>query len=50
MQKVRQPGSLVATKVLKNSALTERFWILLPQILVIKQFGVSEKEKKLVFL
>ena len=37
-------GNLVARKFLKNQALAESFWILLPHFLTSKQFGESLKE------
>ena len=50
MEKVRQPGNLVARKFLKNQALAESFWILLPHFVAIEQFGGNGKEMILVFL
>ena len=50
MQKVWHPGNLFARKVLKNQTLAERFWILLPHFLTIKQFGACAKGMIIVFL
>ena len=50
VEKVRQPGNLVARKFLKNQALAESFWILLPHFVAIEQFGGNGKEMILVFL
>ena len=50
VEKVWQPGNLVARKILKNEALAESFWILLPHFLTSKQFGETVKERILVFL
>ena len=50
VQKVRQPGNLVARKFLKNQALAESFWILFPHFLAVKQFGGNRKGIILVFL
>ena len=49
-QKVRQPGNLVARKSLKNPILAERFWSLLLNFPMMKQFGGSIKEIMLAFL
>ena len=43
VEKVRQPGNLVARKFLKNQALAESLWILLPHFLPIKQFSSNRK-------
>ena len=43
VEKVRQPGNLVARKFLKNQALTESFWIFLPHFLAIEKFGSRVK-------
>ena len=45
-----QPGNLVARKFLKNQALAESFWILLPHFFTSKQFSESIKDMMLVFL
>ena len=50
VEKVWQPGNLVARKFLKNQALAESFWILLPHFVAIEQFGGNGKEMILVFL
>ena len=50
VQKVRQPGNLVARKFLKNQALAEIFLIFLPHFLTIKQFGACAKGMIIVFL
>ena len=50
LEKVWQPGNLVARKFLKNQALAESFWILLLYFLTSKQFGESVKDMMLVFL
>ena len=44
VEKVWQPGNLVARKFLKNQALAESFWILFPHFLTSKQLGRSVKE------
>ena len=43
MEKVRQPGNLIAKKFLKNQALAESFWILFPHFLTSKQFDKKRK-------
>ena len=50
VQKVRQPGNLVARKFLKNQALAESFWTLPSHFLMIKQVGGNGKEILLVCL
>ena len=50
MEKEWQPGNLVVRKFLKNQALTESFWILLPHFLTSMQFGENVQEIILVFL
>ena len=45
-----QPGNLVARKFLKNQALAESFWILLPHFITTEQFCGNRKEIILVFL
>ena len=50
VEKVWQPGNLVARKFLKNQALAESFWILLLYFLTSKQFSESVKDMLLVFL
>ena len=50
VEKVWQPGNLVARKFLKNQALVERFWILLLQFLISKQFSENVKQMILLFL
>ena len=47
---MRQPGNLVARKFLKNKALAESFWILLPHFIAIEQFCGNRKEMTLAFL
>ena len=49
VEKVWQPGNLVARKILKNEALAESFWILLLHFLTSKQFGESVKENGNIF-
>ena len=50
VEKVWQPGNLVARKFLKNQALAESFWIFLLHFLTSKQFVKSIKEMIPVFL
>ena len=49
VEKVWQPGNLVARRILKNEALAESFWINLLHFLTSKQFSESVKEIILVF-
>ena len=50
VQKVWQPGNLIARKFLKSKALEKSFWILLQHSLTITQFGGSVKEMIIVLL
>ena len=50
VEKVWQPGNLIARKFLKNPALAESFWIFLLHYLTNKRFGKCIKEIILVFL
>ena len=50
VEKVQQPGNLVARKFLKNQDLTESVWIHLVHFLAIKQFGARVKEMILILL
>ena len=50
MEKVWQPGNLVARKFLKNKALAESLWILFLHFFTSKQFGGSVKEIISLFL
>ena len=49
MEKMWQPGNLVARKFFKDQALAESFWILLLHFLISKQFGESIRNR-LAFL
>ena len=50
VEKVWQPGNLVARKFLKTQALAESFWILLLYFFTSKQFSESVEDMLLVFL
>ena len=46
VEKVWQPGNLVARKFVKNWTLGESFWILLPHFLAVKQFDGKFQTKQ----
>ena len=49
VEKVWQPGNLVARKFFKNQALAESFWILLPHFIATEQLCGNRKGIILVF-